>query len=83
MYTCLFVISLTSVVFLTSYFVLSLWLSLAMSFWPDPDLPVSTVSHADLEGAQTPRCLLVFCVAFCPSTSVVQRYCCRLQPQLL
>lgn len=54
MYTCLFVIiGLTSLGFLTSYFAL---ISLAMSFWPDPDLPVSIglmAAHADREGTQT------------------------------
>ena len=50
------IIGLKSVVVLTSYFALILWLSLAMSLWPAPDLPVSIVlmaAHAELEGAQT------------------------------
>jgi len=50
------IIGLRSVVVFTSYFALILWLSLAVSLWAAPDLPVSTMlmaAHADLEGAQT------------------------------
>ena len=65
-----------SVFFPTGSCALIPWFSLAMTFWLDPVSLVSTVlmaAHTDLEGAQAPSLPLVFCVAFCPSTSVVPR----------